>query len=179
MVLNYLVSENGSYVGSRDSIGSLCHERVHACLEQATSITPEVFHDPVQNALTAFDDPDTVRLTFSLDLASCRISTSPASHATSSSTISPAFQTPRASWTLAQRISTSQMQNAPATSFINFVKFAEQCTPFVANLRDQSTKKGSRSPRNLPQSDTNLTCSSKCHPRRNFALEQTLQASNA
>lgn len=25
------------------------------------------------------------------------------------------------------------------SAFINFVKFAEQCTPFVTNLRDQSS----------------------------------------
>ena len=63
------VSENGSYVGNWDSIGSLCHERIHACLEQATSIAPEVLHGPIQNALAALDDPHTaVRLTFPLDL---------------------------------------------------------------------------------------------------------------
>ena len=51
-----------------------------ACLEQVTSIAPEALHEPVQNALAALDDPNTVRAPaiFSLVLTPFRTSTSPA-----------------------------------------------------------------------------------------------------
>jgi hypothetical protein len=89
-----------------------------ACLEQVTSIAPEVLHDPVQNALAALDDPNTVGRPSPSPprLTPPRISTPPASHTASSSATSPALHTPPASWTLARGTSTSQTQNAPASS---------------------------------------------------------------
>ena len=89
-----------------------------ACLEQVTAITPDVLHESVQNALAALDDPNTVCLLpgASRVLTPPRTSMPPASHTTFSSTTSPASQTPRASWILVQRTSTSRTQSARASS---------------------------------------------------------------
>ena len=159
-----------------------------ACLEQVTNITPDVLHDPVHNALAALDDPNTVRpfSSSSPRLTPPRISTSPASHTTFSSTTSPASQTQPASWTLAQRISTSPNQNAPASSsplsstLSSLLNNAPPLSPTFATGPPPSSRSASTSPRTSLPSNTNSTRSSKHRPRHILSsLEQRPRAQRA
>ncbi|KAG8217350.1 Nuf2 family-domain-containing protein [Butyriboletus roseoflavus] len=100
-----------------------------ACLEQVTSIAPDVLHEPIQNALAALDDPNT-------DLYATSIAHNfLLYHITRFANAARIMDFSAKDLHLPDPERTRFILSA----FINFVKFAEQCTPFVANLRDQST----------------------------------------
>lgn len=117
-----------------------------ACLEQVTSIAPDVLHEPVQNALLALDDPHTVCLSTSPCLPPL---THPFQDLYVASIAHNFLLYHIARFANAARIMDFSAKDLylpepertrfVLSAFINFVKFAEQCTPFVANLRDQST----------------------------------------
>ncbi|KAI9569099.1 Nuf2 family-domain-containing protein [Boletus coccyginus] len=100
-----------------------------ACLEQVTSIAPEVLHDPVQSALAALDDPNSDLYVASLAHNFLLY------HLTRFANAARIVDFSARDLYLPDAERTRFVLSA----FINFVKFAEQCTPFVANLRDQST----------------------------------------
>ncbi|KAF8436921.1 Nuf2 family-domain-containing protein [Boletus edulis BED1] len=100
-----------------------------ACLEQITAITPDVLHEPVQNALAALDDPNT-------DLYVASIAHNfLLYHLTRFANAARILDFSAKDLYLPDPERTRFILSA----FINFVKFAEQCTPFIANLRDKST----------------------------------------
>ncbi|KAG9318295.1 Nuf2 family-domain-containing protein [Chiua virens] len=100
-----------------------------ACLDQVTSITQEVLHEPIQNALAALDDQYT-------DLYHASIAHNfLLYHLTRFANAARIMDFSAKDLYLPDPERTRFILSA----FINFVKFAEQCTPFITNLRDQST----------------------------------------
>ncbi|KAF9239623.1 Nuf2 family-domain-containing protein [Melanogaster broomeanus] len=100
-----------------------------ACLEQVTSISPNVLHESVQNALVSLEDPNP-------DLYSTSISHNfMVYHLTRFANAARIMDFSAKDLYLPDPERTRFILSA----FINFVKFAEQCTPFISNLRDKST----------------------------------------
>ncbi|KAG1749143.1 Nuf2 family-domain-containing protein [Suillus paluster] len=101
-----------------------------ACLEQVTSISPNVLHKPTQRALTSLDDanPDLYNNAISHNIMLyhlTRFATSARIMDFSSRDLS-APEPERTRFIL--------------SAFINFVKFAEQCTTFISNVREKSAQ---------------------------------------
>ncbi|OAX43797.1 hypothetical protein K503DRAFT_765525 [Rhizopogon vinicolor AM-OR11-026] len=102
----------------------------NACLEQVTSISPNVLHKPTQRALASLDDanPDLYSNAISHNVMLyhlTRFATSARIMDFSSRDLS-APEPERTRFIL--------------SAFINFVKFAEQCTTFISNVREKSTQ---------------------------------------
>ncbi|KIJ69633.1 hypothetical protein HYDPIDRAFT_36657 [Hydnomerulius pinastri MD-312] len=100
-----------------------------ACLEQVTSISPNVLHEPVQNALVALEDanPDLYAASISHNFVLYHLTRfANAARIMDFSAKDLSFPDP-------------ERTRFILSAFINFVKFAEQCTPFISNLRDKST----------------------------------------
>ncbi|KIL00637.1 hypothetical protein PAXRUDRAFT_129394 [Paxillus rubicundulus Ve08.2h10] len=100
-----------------------------ACLEQVTSISPSVLHESVQNAIASLDDPNP-------DLYAASLSHNfMLYHLTRFANAARIMDFSAKDLYLPDPERTRFILSA----FINFVKFAEQCAPFISNLRDQST----------------------------------------
>ncbi|KAG0706409.1 Nuf2 family-domain-containing protein [Suillus ampliporus] len=102
----------------------------NACLEQVTSISPNVLHKPTQRALASLDDanPDIYNNAISHNIMLyhlTRFATSARIMDFSSRDLS-APEPERTRFIL--------------SAFINFVKFAEQCTTFISNVREKSAQ---------------------------------------
>ncbi|KAG1904029.1 Nuf2 family-domain-containing protein [Suillus fuscotomentosus] len=102
----------------------------NACLEQVTSISPNVLHKPTQRALASLDDanPDLYNNAISHNIMLyhlTRFATSARIMDFSSRDLS-APEPERTRFIL--------------SAFINFVKFAEQCTTFISNVREKSAQ---------------------------------------
>ncbi|KAG2158016.1 Nuf2 family-domain-containing protein [Suillus bovinus] len=102
----------------------------NACLEQVTSISPNVLHKPTQRALSSLDDanPDLYNNAISHNIMLyhlTRFATSARIMDFSSRDLS-APEPERTRFIL--------------SAFINFVKFAEQCTTFISNVREKSAQ---------------------------------------
>ncbi|KAG1804244.1 Nuf2 family-domain-containing protein [Suillus subaureus] len=102
----------------------------NACLEQVTSISPNVLHKSTQRALTSLDDanPDLYNNAISHNIMLyhlTRFATSARIMDFSSRDLS-APEPERTRFIL--------------SAFINFVKFAEQCTTFISNVREKSAQ---------------------------------------
>ncbi|KAF9228623.1 hypothetical protein BS17DRAFT_772262 [Gyrodon lividus] len=100
-----------------------------ACLEQVTSISPNVLHESVQNTLAALEDshPDLYTASISHNFILY--------HLTRFANAARILDFSAKDLYLPDPERTRFILSA----FINFVKFAEQCAPFISNLRDQST----------------------------------------
>ncbi|KAF8840994.1 hypothetical protein BDN67DRAFT_967767 [Paxillus ammoniavirescens] len=100
-----------------------------ACLEQVTSISPNVLHESVQNALASLEDsnPDLYAASISHNFMLY--------HLTRFANAARIMDFSAKDLHLPDPERTRFILSA----FINFVKFAEQCAPFISNLRDQST----------------------------------------
>ncbi|KAG2149272.1 Nuf2 family-domain-containing protein [Suillus clintonianus] len=102
----------------------------NACLEQVTSISPNVLHKPTQRALASLEDanPDLYNNAISHNIMLyhlTRFATSARIMDFSSRDLS-APEPERTRFIL--------------SAFINFVKFAEQCTTFISNVREKSAQ---------------------------------------
>ncbi|KIJ17229.1 hypothetical protein PAXINDRAFT_112080 [Paxillus involutus ATCC 200175] len=100
-----------------------------ACLEQVTSISPNVLHESVQSALASLEDsnPDLYAASISHNFMLY--------HLTRFANAARIMDFSAKDLYLPDPERTRFILSA----FINFVKFAEQCAPFISNLRDQST----------------------------------------
>ncbi|KAG1715661.1 hypothetical protein ID866_1503 [Astraeus odoratus] len=99
-----------------------------ACLEQVTSISPNALHEPVQNALASLEDsnPDLYAASIAHNFILY--------HLTRFANAARIMDFSAKDVYLPDPERTRFILSA----FINFVKFAEQCTPFVSGLRDKS-----------------------------------------
>ncbi|KAH7927702.1 hypothetical protein BV22DRAFT_1031466 [Leucogyrophana mollusca] len=101
----------------------------HACLEQVTSLSPSALHNPVQNILMSMDDanPDLYASSISQNIMLYHL-TRFANAARIMDFSAKDLYTPE-----------PERTRFILSAFINFVKFAEQCGPFISSLRDKST----------------------------------------
>lgn len=100
-----------------------------ACLEQATSISADVLHEPVQTSLAGSEDPNS-------DLYAASIS-----HNFILYHLTRFANAARILDFSAKDLYSPDPERTRfvLSAFINFVKFAEECAPFVSAVRDKSS----------------------------------------
>lgn len=118
----------------------------NACLEQVTALNIQALLEPTQNALNSLEDPNP-------DLYAASLSHNILLHhmfVPSFSMSIPLTHHPRTRFAASARIPDFSSKDLYLpdperthfilSAFINFVKFTEQCDPFVTGLRDTSLK---------------------------------------
>ncbi|KAG1775010.1 Nuf2 family-domain-containing protein [Suillus placidus] len=110
----------------------------NACLEQVTSISPNVLHKPTQRALASLEDANPMRAS---DLYNNAISHNiMLYHLTRFATSARIMDFSSRDLSAPEPERTSTRFILILSAFINFVKFTEQCTTFISNVREKSAQ---------------------------------------